>query len=581
MDPKKLIDFKDVDDLSEFTAEALRQGIEDGYAQLDPILDKDEPSADEVKQARELHSEIQRLEARLAEVEAEDAEIEKEMADMRAQREARAKAAEAAQSSEEEGEEGSEEESAETNDDAEGESEEQEPEGSEGEVEAERQTEPQRELVNASTKSPTAGRRPAAPPKQKEAPVKEKVAIRAALDTGVRPSGDSLDDMIDVAKIAQHRFGQFRGVQGKMQLGIASFEKPMSEDLIVLDGMSDEAQFDVVRNAGSEKRLPGKSLTAANTGWCGPLETIYDLCDGGSTDGLWDVPEIRVNRGGVRHIPTMDFSSLYAANTTPGTTAAGWYYTEAQVQSGTQKVCIEVPCPTWQEDILDVAGICLTSSLLTNTAFPELVNAFLKEAMVAHQVLVAQNLLQQAIAAAGTPLDATDSGTTVGNTLGALELVVEGLRQQNRWPDNETVEVAVPHWLNASMRYDLSMRNGVDFLSVSDADLARHFAARKMRVQFVYGITDLAADAVVYPGEFTALVYRAGSFVKGAAPVINLSTLYDSSLLADNKAIQLFFEEGVMLLQRCATVKAVNIRTSQAGITGAASNTETVSAAVV
>jgi hypothetical protein len=340
----------------------------------------------------------------------------------------------------------------------------------------------------------------------------------------------------------------------------------MPENMIVNEGMSDEVMAEVIDYVGDESRLEGGSLVAANAGWCAPLETIWDICEGGTTEGLWDIPEMRVNRGGVRHMPASDFSDLYAANTTPGTTAAGWYYTEAQVQADTAKVCIDVPCPTWDEIVLDAAGICVTSSLLTNVAHPEWVRAFVSEAMIAHQVLVQKKLLTDAVAGA-TAFAATDTHSTTGSTLAAIELIVSNLRQTHRWSMNTSLEAVFPHWVRGAIRADLSMRNGVNLLAVTDAEINAWFALRGVRPQFVYGLSDLPAGAVVYPATFTALFYKAGTFVKGTTPVINLSTLYDSSLLSVNKAQQLFFEEGVLMLERCYGATAATIPVNNSGAT--------------
>lgn len=599
MGQKKIADFKDVADLTPFTADDLRSAIEDGYATLDPILDEESPTAAQVVQAREVHAEIKRLEQRLSDIEAEDAELAKELEAMRTERsaqrppeastedekpetdevveEAEAEAEDTDTTQDQPEEVTAEETTEETDDESEVVA---EIDGETGEVteivpdtpaeivdtETEQVT-PERELVTAASQRRIAGRRPVAPPKEIKVD-RPKVNIRAALDTGLRPSGEGLTDLKDVADIAVHRLGQLRGASGNQSFGIASFERPVEEGFVITDTMSDIEMDDILNRVSDEKRLEGGALTAATAGWCAPLETIWDICDGGTTDGLWDIPGLRVSRGGVRYLKAVDYSALYAANATPGTTAAGWYYTQAQVVAGTKKVCIEVPCPAFTDLVLDAAGICVTSPLLTATAFPEWVRKFVAEAMIAHEVLMAKQLLAKAITAAGTALDATDAKSTAASTLDAIELIIEERRQKYRW-GQQTLEVVLPHWVRGAIRADLANRGGVDLLGVTDAQINNWFAIRHARPQFVFGLDDLTDNAVVYPNKFRALIYRAGTFVKLFQPIINLGIQYDSSLLEVNKRTEMFTEEGVALMEKCYGATLVNIPVCSSGHTGA------------
>ena len=116
--------------------------------------------------------------------------------------------------------------------------------------------------------------------------------------------------------------------------------------------------------AAKESRLPGGSLLASG-GWCAPSETIYTLCSTESLDGLIDLPEINVQRGGIRFTKGPDFSDIY--------TDAGFCQTEAQAIAGTTKPCVEIECPAFEEVRLDACGICVKAPILTNAGYPELV----------------------------------------------------------------------------------------------------------------------------------------------------------------------------------------------------------------
>ena len=74
----------------------------------------------------------------------------------------------------------------------------------------------------------------------------------------------------------------------------------------------------------------------AAAGWCAPSETIYDLVETETLDGILDTPEMQTTRGGW-NIPVNggpDFASIYNALGNAGVT----HLTEAQVIADTAKV---------------------------------------------------------------------------------------------------------------------------------------------------------------------------------------------------------------------------------------------------
>lgn len=424
-------------------------------------------------------------------------------------------------------------------------------------------------LVNAATVRKTVARssgRPKAPaPAKVETP---KAQINVAPDVPGYSASQELADMTDVAKAFISRTKGFRvGALGRHQAGVAVIRKPFEPDLVVDTGDEEEI-YRAVQRAGNEKLLPGGNLTAAS-GWCSPSETLYDLCPGGSSEGLFDLPEIQIRRGGVRHTNGPDFAPLYA-----DTDNGGWDFTEAEVIAGVEKPCIEVECPEWEDVRLDAVGLCVSSGLLTRSAFPELVSAFTAEALIAHQHRISAKVLGSVLTSAGAPQVSGNLGSIAGGALAAVELIAERERGVRRWPMSETLEVTAPHWFRSALRADYSMRNGVDLQAVSDQTINSYFAARNLRIQYVYGWQALNAGATAYPETVQLLVYRAGTFVKGTADVINLSAIYDSANLKNNKYIELFFEEGVLVLQRCYGAAVVQVPVCVGGITGAAVNEE-------
>lgn len=422
---------------------------------------------------------------------------------------------------------------------------------------------PKARTSSTRTRTAPTGRKPQPPVEREPASTLE---VTAAADVQGFAAGQRLSDMKRVAEAFSARSRGFNQPGTGASYSVAQIRRNAYEGLSV-DGSKDDQK--VIEHAGDEKRLKGGSLTAA-AGWCAPSETLYDLCDNGaSTEGMVDLPEVQVNRGGVRYTNGPDFSALYEG---------GFHLTEAQAIAGDEKTCIDIPCPPFEEVRLDAVGICLTSPILMERGYPELVSAFLSEAMVAHQWKVNGILLDKMVTAGGTPVVAGNIGSIAAGALGAVELVANSERTRNRWGLSETVEAIVPHWAFGAMRLDYSLRNGVNMESVSDQQIISWFADRNISVKPVVGWQDLpeyvTGSDVAYPETFQTLIYRSGTFVKGTQDVINLSAVHDSDNLKKNQYTALFFEEGVLLLQRCYGAKVVEIPVCAGGQTGAAALTD-------
>src|SRR5690606_4088160 len=148
------------------------------------------------------------------------------------------------------------------------------------------------------------------------------------------------------------------------------------------------------------------------------------------------------------------------------------------------------------------------------------------------------------------------------SVLHAVELVALGYRQQHRMAFGATLEGIAPFWLRAALRADLANRTGVDTLAVSDAQIDAHFAARGIRLQFVYNWQPLTIAAGTgtgpggegtgfgiatdYPATVSLLLYPAGTFVRGHGDIISLETVYDSTLLSTNMYTALFAEQDLL-----------------------------------
>lgn len=403
-----------------------------------------------------------------------------------------------------------------------------------------------------------------------------------------------------------------RGIPGSGDL-LATIKRAYPAEFHLGEGRADEDYQKALEFVSSESRLEGGSLLKATKlaqarakadgedslvaagGWCAPSETDYSICFQGTSDGLWSGPEITVNRGGVRHTTGLEWGTVYGGGnlaTAAGTFPTGFFnLTETQVAAGSPtKNCVQVACPSFVDDRLGVTGICITSPILTNRAYPEAVDVFIRGAMVvhAHQLnalqIAAMVAGSTAVTLAGINPWAAD-GSVTSNLLGAVGMAIVDMKYRLRLERGATLEVVLPYWVLEQMRADLSRRLGYDLdgLGIADSQISSWFSQRGARVQFVYDWQD-AASTVAGPTNLPGiagngitnlptsvqfLVYPAGTWVRAVEDVITLNSVYDSTLLATNMVTQLFTEEGWTMLKMCPLSRVYTVPICPSGQTTA------------
>ena len=328
--------------------------------------------------------------------------------------------------------------------------------------------------------------------------------------------------------------------------------------------------------AVNEKNLPGGSLVAAG-GWCAPSETVYDLLEDESRDGLISLPEINVTRGGIKFTKGPKFADLYAApsfNFTEEEAKAGKYLPDAAAQGankGGAKPVYNVPCTDFEEVRLSAAGIHIQAGLLQQRGYPELVARTIRGALVAHEHKMSERIIaSMERQSTAVPMDGGQIGAA-SPILTAIELQVEHYRYAQRLSRSTTLEAVFPYWVHGAIRTDLSRREGVDLMDVPDSRIDAWFRSRGVSAQFVYdwqGITGEASAFKVWPGSIKFLLYSAGTFVKGSQDVITLDTVYDSVLLGQNDYTALFTEEGYLVAKRGHDARVVTVPLNPNGGTG-------------
>jgi len=393
-----------------------------------------------------------------------------------------------------------------------------------------------------------------------------------------------------------------RGGRGSRH-AVAQFQRDRGEAFTV-SGRDNADGYAKLQHARNESRLyggslakqwqknidDGSSLTAA-AGWCAPSENRYDLCrQWDARVGVLDVPTITVRRGGLNYTDDPSFADIYANAVAAG--GGSNFLTEAQVIADTAKTCSEVPCPTFENRRLDVLALCIRVSLLQAAGYPELVNLWNDGLLAAHEQEMNRIIIADMIARAGatttvTPAD-LDGDSFTSALLAAVELAAEDIRYREMMPFTATIEIVLPHWVVPQIRADLSRRNGVDLLSVTDSMIASLFSVRNVRVQFVRGWQDGlitgGALAPTFPGGDAAtpfmlalpstvsfLAYPAGAVAVARQDVITLTNVYDAASLATNEFTSLFAEEGFAAVYPCPGIRQYTVAGCVGGITGATS----------
>lgn len=326
-----------------------------------------------------------------------------------------------------------------------------------------------------------------------------------------------------------------------------------------------------IKHVLDQNRLSGddgeQGLVAAG-GWCAPSEVLYNIpVIGESLDGMLSIPEMSAARGGIRSTTGPDFATLFAA--------IGFHQTETQAIAGTTKTCYEVPCPSFTETRLDVEGVCLKVPILTLAGYPEMVQRIMSGALVVHAHRINAWRLAS-IATASTAVTITAGvGSTFEDTLGALELRAEYIRQAYRMPFDATLEVVMDHFARAYLRRDLALRSGLDPRNpVTDQALDAHFRSRNLAVQWVYDWNTMAnptggTGGISSQTTLKALIYPAGTWLGLTKDVINLSSVYDAASLATNVYTGLFSEEGVGVRMMSGVSELVTVPICSKGQTGA------------
>ncbi len=543
---------ENVNPFADVTDEDLQASFDTKKGEFDTLVALEEPTVEQVETAKALRAELRGIKAEQA---SRDGKVEQAAADFAELKNENFDA----DTEGGDGDETADDEDADKDKESEGD----EPAGDESEagegVEAaaddkddKKKDEPKKPPFSARKIAAAKIGRPAAPDLEPEG---SPVSLVAAAGVDGYETGQSLSNLLEVGQAVVARTKGFPGVQlAETPAGyerppaqwsdrhaVAKIEVPFESDFVIDSRSSEDTMMEVMKRASDEWRLKaddGEEGLVAAGGWCSPSETLYDLAADESLDGILSLPEVQVKRGGIRYTEGPQFVDFYAN--------AGFIQTEAQAIAGNTKPFYSVECPDFTEVRLDAVGVGIEVPILTQAAYPELVNRFTSGTLIAHEHMVNANVIGRMVALSGAARVIAGLGATTTDAMEGLALVANQRRQSQRLAFNRTMEVVVPFWVKEMFRTDLERRNGVTG-AVADSIIDEFFRVRSLVVSWVYDWQPIDETAEVYPATYNVLVYPAGTFIKGVSQVINLSTVYDKASLEVNMYTALFMEQGLLV----------------------------------
>lgn len=337
-----------------------------------------------------------------------------------------------------------------------------------------------------------------------------------------------------------------------------------------------------ITEATDERKLPGGSLVAAG-GWCAPSEQLYDFCDVPNATDLLSLPEITINRGGIRWPVEPDLTEIYEN--------FQFFFTEPELEAvdsgdGTPtafKACVEIPCPDeFVELRLNAVGYCVEAGILQTQGWPELIEWFMRSLAQEHLRAISRRTVLDMVSQSGAAkvIPPTSVLGSAASVLNSVALMATNLRLQKGLARTATIEGVAPSWFHEVLRADLALREGLDVLAVSDAQISGWLSARNIALQFVGDWqtrdTDLPGDldTLVWPDTVDLLLYPAGTWFRSMSNVIELGVMYPKEQLQVNRYTRFFTEDAIAVGKRCNQSILVTVPLCVSGAVGARQSVE-------
>lgn len=407
---------------------------------------------------------------------------------------------------------------------------------------------------------------------QPQVPERPVNAVTASIDIPGIAHGSELPDMAALGEAFQRKAKAIpitRDGKGAPHHLVASVRNNFEH---TIDERTNPAVVEELWRSMLEGKDSAGALVAGG-GWCAPSEIRYDFFNiAGAAPRMVDLPTVGVSRGGVRFpvSPAIGDVFFQAGGSNPASGFGGfaftmgngtdpWLWTETDdlltVTGSVNKPTLRVPCPSFSEVRLECYGISLTAGNLTDDAYPEATQNFIRllRAAYAHSINARLISLMVAASSSAISIGAATNGV-IPQLPNAVALAATDYRNRYAMDDDAVLEVILPYWVLEMARSDLGYKPGndsTDDMAVADAAIIAMFTARNVRPQFV---SDWQVRATGLPGVSTEnlaawpttvdfLLYAAGTFLHGTGLQLDLGVIRDSVLNAENDFTALWAEE--------------------------------------
>jgi hypothetical protein len=321
-----------------------------------------------------------------------------------------------------------------------------------------------------------------------------------------------------------------------------------------------------------------EALLAAG-GWCAPSEIKYDLFNIAEPPvGVIDLPTVGISRGGLQYPVSPAIGDVFftsgASNAASGmgsfaftfsNASDPWLWTEADdiatVTGSVNKPTLRVPCASFSTTRLEAYGITLTAGNLTNNAYPEQTENFLRLLRTAYAHAINARLISLMVTASGgaNTVGAITTDPAAPRLMNAVAMAATDYRARYAMRNDAVLEVIYPYWVKEVLRADIAYKVGLDspeLFAVADNIIDTFFTARGVHVQWVDDWQVRGASQpgnatvqLVWPATVQFMIYAAGTFLHGTGLTLDLGVVRDSVLNAENDYTAAWAEEAHLIAQ--------------------------------
>lgn len=315
----------------------------------------------------------------------------------------------------------------------------------------------------------------------------------------------------------------------------------------------------------------------AGGGWCLPSEIRYDLFNIAEAPvGTIDLPTVGISRGGLQYPVSPAIGDVFftsgASNAASGmgsfafpfaNTSDPWLWTETDdiltVTGSINKPTLRVPCASFSTQRLEAYGITLTAGNLTNNAYPEQTENFLRLLRAAYAHSINARLISLMVTASGSAntVGAITTDPAAPRLMNAVAMAATDYRARYAMRNDAVLEVIYPYWVKEVLRADIAYKVGLDspeLFAVADSIIDTFFTTRGVHVQWVddwqvrgSNQPGNATVQLVWPATVQFMIYAAGTFLHGTGLTLDLGVVRDSVLNAENDYTAAWAEEAHLI----------------------------------